>query len=360
MKDSPACIRWIRDEIRAADAYRPSALDVGIKLDAMESPYGFSKDLRIEWLLQLSDCDLNRYPDKQDKLRERLVSHFKLPSDCALLMGNGSDELLQIVAMSVSGHCLLSVTPDFSMYPIIARNCGLRHVGVPLADGFSLDAQAALAAIEKHRPAAVWLSCPNNPTGKVWDERQLMRIIRHAPGMVLIDEAYAAYSDSSYLDRLAEFDNLLIMRTFSKVGLAGLRFGVLLGRKELIAELDKLRLPYNINALTQSSMRFALEHMAHLNDAAEIVKEERKRLYRGLIKTQGVIPIESRANFILMKFPTNATKIYRKLCEHDILAKHFPNDPALREYLRVTVGTPEENDIFIDTLAAVIQRVGSV
>ena len=359
MKDSqsvqPSRTQWIRDEIRAASAYKPTVTGARIKLDAMESPYNLDSDLQEKWMRKLRNCNLNRYPDKYQQLHDKLASHFGLSSDYGLIMGNGSDELLQIVAMSVADRCLLSVIPDFSMYPVIARNCGLQYIGVPLTDDFSLDVPAVLAKIKQYCPSAIWLSCPNNPTGKVWDREQVEKIIRNAPGVVLVDEAYAPYGNRDWLDDLTRFDNLLIARTFSKIGLAGLRFGILLGRRELIAELDKLRLPYNVSVLTQSSAEFILDCMAYFEEKVEVIKSERERLYNALTQIAGGVPIRSHANFILIKIMDNAIATHDQLYERGILVKHFPDDPVLRQYLRITVGSPEENDMLVSALAAVMQ-----
>ena len=354
-KPDKTVMRWIRGDILAATAYQPTTPDCRVKLDAMESPYGFDDAFKQRWLAKLGACEINRYPAGQRRLRERLAHYFDLPSSCDLIMGNGSDELLQIVALSVASRDrrLLCVTPDFSMYPVIARNCGLGYIGVPLGEGFSLDLDAVLAAIEEHRPAMIWLSCPNNPTGRLWDERQLDAIIAAAPGIVLIDEAYAPFSPCHRLGSLADCANLLIVRTFSKVGLAGLRFGALLGRAELIAEFDKLRLPYNTGVLTGAGVEFALDNMRCFDDRVALIRNERGRLYGVLREMAGVKPVESHANFILFEL-ADAAGVHRALYDGGILVKQFGDDPVLRRYLRVTVGTPDENDAFAAALRALV------
>ena len=256
----------VRPEIRALRAYHVPESSGLIKLDAMENPYTWPESLQAEWLETLLGLELNRYPDPQGRaLQAALREAMEIPENMGLLLGNGSDELIQMLALAVAapGRKILSVDPGFVMYRMIGLFVGLDYVGVPLqAEDFSIDLPAVLEAIEREQPALVYLAYPNNPTGNRFDADDMVRIIEAAPGLVVVDEAYAPFTDSSFLGLVGDWDNLLVMRTVSKMGLAGLRLGYLVGPPDWLAEIDKVRLPYNINVLTQVSAAFALRHKA--------------------------------------------------------------------------------------------------
>ncbi|MCB1797868.1 MAG: histidinol-phosphate transaminase [Gammaproteobacteria bacterium] len=350
---------WIRPEIRGLSAYHVQAAAGLIKLDAMENPYTWPDDLRDAWVEVLRGTDVNRYPDPSARqLSERLIEAMAVPAGMRVLLGNGSDELIQMIAMSLSGpsRCVLSVDPGFVMYRMIATFCGMPYVGVPLTAGdFSLNLPAVLQAMDDHQPAVVFLAYPNNPTGNLFDERAVIDIIRSAPGLVVIDEAYAPFTDSTFMDRLGEFDNLVVMRTVSKMGLAGLRLGLLAGPPAWLDQFDKVRLPYNINVLTQASADFALRHRAVFDAQTQLIRSERGRLAAGIAAMDGVTAYPSEANFLLMRTPPGAaTRWFGGLREHGVLIKNLDGaHPLLRDCLRPTVGTPVENDALLAALAVV-------
>ena len=350
---------WIRPQIRELSAYHvPDATGL-IKLDAMENPYHWPEDKISEWLELLRTAELNRYPDPRARaLKERLREVMAVPEDAAILLGNGSDEIIQmiIMAMGGEGRGVLSVEPGFVMYRMIADFCGMDYVGVPLREDFSLDDGAVLAAIGKHQPAVVFLACPNNPTGNLFDKADMRRIIAAAPGVVVVDEAYHAFADDSFMPLLAEYDNLLVMRTVSKMGLAGLRLGLLAGAPAWLDEFDKLRLPYNINVLTQLSAGFALQHADMLASQTEQIKQDRQQLLTRMQALEGLEVYPSRANFLLFRVaPGRAGFVFEGLKAEGVLIKNL--DPAgglLRDCLRVTVGTPGENAAFLAALQKVL------
>lgn len=351
---------WVRPEIRALSAYHVPEAEGLIKLDAMENPYTWPEGLRAEWLELLHGVDVNRYPHPQaPAVRAGLREAMGVPDGMELLLGNGSDELIQMLAMTVGGpgRVVLSVDPGFVMYRMIATFMGMEYVGVPLqADGFGLDMEALLAAIERHRPALVFLAYPNNPTGNLFGADELERVIAASPGLVVVDEAYAPFTDASFMPQLGRWPNLLVMRTVSKMGLAGLRLGLLAGPGEWIGEIDKTRLPYNINVLTQASAAFALRHKAVFDQQTAAIRLERGRLFDALRGMAGVHPWPSEANFILMRVPAGrAGAIHAGLRERKVLVKNLHGaHPLLADCLRVTVGTPEENGAFLAALAALV------
>ena len=350
---------WIRPAIRAIDAYHVPEAEGLVKLDAMENPYGWPPEMVEEWLLRLRSVPLNRYPDPAARhLLPVLRQAMGVPADAEVLLGNGSDELIQILMLAVAGEgrCVLTVEPGFVMYRMIATFTGLGYVGVPLREDFSLDAEAVLAAIDAHQPALIFLACPNNPTGNVFDREAVQAIIERAPGLVILDEAYHAFTDHTWMPELPAHDNLLVMRTVSKMGLAGLRLGMLAGVPEWIAELDKLRLPYNINVLTQETARLALERHEVLDAQTRQIRADRHILYNGLKAFAELTVYPSEANFILFRVPSGrADAIFDGLKAQGILIKNLSHaHPALQDCLRVTVGTEEENERFLTALRKVL------
>ena len=348
--------RWVRREIRELDAYAVQDAGGLIKLDAMENPYGWPEELRGPWAERLRAVDVNRYPDPQgERLKQRLRRAMRIPPQAELLLGNGSDEIIQLIMLALGGQdrAVLSVEPGFVMYRMIARFCGLRYVGVPLrGEDFGLDLPAVLRAVQEHRPAVIFLAYPNNPTGNLFDAAGVEELIAAAPGLVVLDEAYAPFTDASFLDSLGAQPNLVVMRTLSKMGFAGLRLGFLAGERAWLQELDKLRLPYNINSLTQASVEFALEHVAAFARQTAAIRAERSRLGRALQALAGLEVFPSEANFLLVRCPPGrAGGLFEGLRRGGVLIKRLDGaHPLLADCLRITVGTPAENDRLLEVL----------
>ncbi|HFD88169.1 MAG TPA: histidinol-phosphate transaminase [Gammaproteobacteria bacterium] len=356
----PLVSRWIRPEIQALSAYHVPSSQGLIKLDAMENPYTWPPELVESWLKSLRTTAVNRYPDPAGvELVARIREVMQVPDGQAILLGNGSDELIQVLAMSVAGpgRCILAPEPGFVMYQMIARFTGMEYVGVPLrATDFSLDRDAMLAAIEEHEPALVFLAYPNNPTGNQWDRADMEWIIESTPGLVVVDEAYSPFASDSFLQDLGRYPNLLVMRTFSKLGLAGLRLGYLCGPERLLGEFDKIRLPYNINTLTQVTADFALSHIEVFHDQAERIKASRAVLLKELSQLSGLSVFPSSANFILVRTPEGqAGRIHQGLLENGILIKNLSGAGGLlQDCLRITVGTDEENSRFLEVFTSLL------
>jgi histidinol-phosphate aminotransferase len=350
----------IRDEIRSLSAYHVADSAGMIKLDAMENPYPLPADMQAEIGIIASRAALNRYPDPgAQRLKQRLRESMGLPSDMDVLVGNGSDELIQVLACAVArpGTSLLSVEPSFVMFRMIAVFAGLRYEGVPLQPDFTLDLPATLAAIKREKPALTFIAYPNNPTGNLFDADALEQVIAAAPGLVVIDEAYHAFAQRSFLPRLAAHPNLLVMRTLSKLGLAGLRLGLLVGRAEWLGELDKVRLPYNVNVLSQQVAAYVLGRGDVLEGQAAAIRGERARLHARLSGLRGLEVFPSDANFILFRTP-GAAAAFESLKRQGILIKKLDGShPMLKNCLRVSIGTPEQNDRFVDALQAGLQLV---
>jgi histidinol-phosphate aminotransferase len=343
----------IRDEVRLLTAYHVPDSRGLIKLDAMENPFGLPLELRSKIAELASEASLNRYPDPRAvKLKARLREVMAIPGGMELLLGNGSDELIQILALAVNrpAAVLVGVEPSFVMFRMVAAWTGIRYVAVPLTPEFGLDVQRLKAAMREHRPALTFIAYPNNPTGNLFDAEAIRALIEASPGLVVVDEAYHAFAGRSFLSELERYPNLLVMRTLSKLGLAGLRLGVLIGRPEWLSELDKLRLPYNVNVLTQYIAAYVLERSDILDAQAALIRDERARLLAGLQSLPGVRAFPSDANFILFRV-TRPDAVFSGLKMRGVLIKNLnESHPSLTGCLRVTVGTAEENGRFLSTL----------
>lgn len=348
---------WLRPEIRELAGYAIPAADGLIKLDAMENPWPWPGDLEQAWLESLRGCALNRYPDGPARaLNEALARFFRIPEGAGTLLGNGSDELIQLLQLALGGgqRVVLAPAPSFVMYELIARWTGMRFVGVPLREDFTLDVPALLEAVERTEPALVFLARPNNPTGNLYPADQVAEILDRAPGLVVVDEAYEPFSGESLAGWLPERDNLVILRTVSKLGLAGLRLGLLAAHPDWVRELDKVRLPYNINTLTQASARFFLGHARRLQEQAAAIVAEREGLAARLAALPGVTVFPSCTNFILFRVP-DADATDRALRAGGVLVKNLNGAGGpLAGCLRVTVGRPEENTRFLEVLGAAL------
>ena len=351
-------MRKIRSVIKDIQAYHVADASGLIKLDAMENPYALSDGLKAKLQARLSEAELNRYPDPSAfALREKLREVMHVPQDKAIVLGNGSDELIQMLAMAVAEHdgaevCLMSFDPGFVMYRMIADFTGINYVGVSLSEDFTLDMLSTRRAIEEYQPSIIFIAYPNNPSANCFDEQDIEEIISLAPGMVVLDEAYHPFAQTSFMDRLTEHDNLLVMRTVSKMGLAGLRLGLLCGHPDIIAEIDKIRLPYNINVLTQLTAELVLDNIAELDQQAEHIRAQREVLLQQMAKHKGLHVFPSQANFILFRvLNRNANDVFESIKQSGVLIKNMKADTGLlSNCLRVTVGTPDENRAFMSAL----------
>ena len=345
----------IRKEIQDLSAYHVADAGNLIKLDAMENPYQLPDALKQKWLRALSTTALNRYPDPAaSELRGKLRDVMKIDESQSIMLGNGSDEIIQIIAMALAkkGSSILAPEPGFVMYKMIAKFVGMNYIGVPLKSDFSLDLSAMLESIKKHQPALIFLAYPNNPSANLFDEKAMIEIIKTAQGLVVVDEAYQPFACTSFMPKLGEYDNLLVMRTVSKMGLAGLRLGLLAGPAEWLSEFDKVRLPYNINVLTQVTAHLVLDHHEVFEQQAAAIRKQRSRLLAQLDGLQGLDVYPSQANFILFRMISHdATQVFEKIKSSGVLIKNMsPVGGLMAQCLRVTVGKEEENTAFISAL----------
>lgn len=345
----------IREDVRAIEAYSvPSAVGF-VKLDAMENPYSLPEGLQQQLGERLGRQPLNRYPLSDPRgFKERLGKVIGLPSGMQLMLGNGSDELIHLIILACArpGATVLAPAPSFVMYEMSARFDHCNYAGVPLKENFALDTEAMLQAIDKHRPAVIFIAYPNNPTGNLFDRTGIEAILRAAPGIVVLDEAYLPFAQDTWLPWLKRTPNLLVLRTLSKLGLAGIRLGYLAAHSDWIEQFEKLRPPYNVNVLTLAAADLMLENMSILDAQAAALRSERAKLLGQLQATKGVRAFESSANFILFRV-AQADAVFAALKQRRVLIKNVAaTHPLLAGCLRVTVGTTAENETFIKALRA--------
>jgi histidinol-phosphate aminotransferase len=344
-----------RQDVQSMHAYAIQPSSGLVKLDAMENPHRLPAELQSELGRRLGALALNRYPgERVNELRSALAKHAKMPDGFDIMLGNGSDELISLLALAcdVPGAAILAPVPGFVMYAMSAQLQGLKFVGVPLTADFELDEGAMLAAIATHRPAIIYLAYPNNPTANLWDDAVIKKIVEAAPGLVVFDEAYQPFASRSYIDRIARHSHVLLMRTMSKFGLAGVRIGYMMGPKALISEVDKVRPPYNISILNCEAALFALEHADVFTRQAQDLREQRSSLQEKLGRLKGVKAWPSDANMILVRVP-DAQKTFDGMKSHGVLVKNVSKmHPLLANCLRLTVGTAAENAQMLAALEA--------
>lgn len=349
--------RIVRPEIQAMHAYHVSDAAGMVKLDVMESPYRLPESLAAEVGKVVSQVAMNRYPvPSATELRALIREVMLVPAGCDVLLGNGSDECIQYItaALAREGAVVMAPAPSFAMFSMHALFYRLRFVGMPLREDFTLDTEAFLAAMAKERPALVWIAFPNNPTGNAFPVADIERLIRAAPGLVVIDEAYQPFAGATFMPRLTEFDNMVVMRTVSKIGMAGLRLGYVAGRPEWIEAFNKTRSPFNINVLTEAVAIKLLQNKKVLDAQAAKVLEERERLRPELERLPRLKVYPSAANFLLVRVAGAqgaGTAVFERLKSQGVLVKDFSGGhPLMQNCLRLTVGTPEENRILLAAL----------
>ena len=371
MSANSSPLRFIRQDVQSMHAYAIQHSVGMVKLDAMENPFSLPANLQAELGQRLGQVAINRYPGARiDDLKEALKRYVDLPAGFGLMLGNGSDELISLLAMAcdVPNAKILAPEPGFVMYAMSAQLQGLQYIGVPLTPSFALDEAAMSAAIAQHTPAIVYIAYPNNPTANLWDAGTIRRLIQQVAaygGLVVMDEAYQPFSSRSWLDDIRQHPqdnaNVLLMRTLSKFGLAGIRLGYMLAPQGLLNEVDKLRPPYNVSVLNAECALFALEHQAVFAEQAASICAERALLFKALQQWPNVTPYPSDANMLLVRFSgadDAAQRVFDSLKAQKVLVKNVSKmHPLLANCLRLTVGTPAENQQLLAALGVAIQTL---
>jgi len=339
--------RFVKKNVRLLSAYEAKEIPCKVKLDANESPYGFKCSTRA-----FSKIETNRYPDPEAKDLKKAIAKDLGVKQRKILTGNGSDELIYYL-ITVFGGPVLFPVPTFSMYGIISRALGEQQIVVPLDKKFDLDMDSIRYAIKTEKPRLVFISSPNNPTGNCFSADRILKVVSAARGIVVIDEAYQPFaSHKGFVPLLPDYKNLVIMRTLSKIGLAGLRVGFLLADEEIIHEVNKVRLPFNLNSVSQAVAIDILKERKGLRSRVKAIVSERNRLFREMERMDTVHPYPSEANFILFTVQ-DPDRIYKGLMKKGVLIKNM--NSLIKGCLRVTVGTPGENKEFLSALKNVLR-----
>ena len=355
MRKTKNIINLVRPAVRGLAAYNIDETSVRVKLDAMENPFVLPEGIRKEIGKAAQQALINRYPDPSAKKLKQAIARYWNMDRSQMLLGNGSDELIQAIVLAFGGPVLVPA-PSFAMYEITGRALSQKVVTVPLTNEFDLDAEAVIAAAKRSKAKVIFLACPNNPTGNRFSDRAVRKVLEQTNAVVVLDEAYYSFSGKTHLPFLKKHPNMIILRTISKIGLAGLRVGVLTASKEIVGELNKIRLPYNINTLSQAAGLVALKHASTLNKQISLLISERQKLYNALLRTPGVTPFPTETNFILLWIEKDATKVFQALRKRGILVKNLDRPGPLKGCLRVTVGTPAENKEFLTELQKAINK----
>jgi histidinol-phosphate aminotransferase len=361
-------LKHIRRDLQDMQAYTVQKATGMVKLDAMENPYPLPDQLQALLGERLGKVAVNRYPGSRiEDLKHAIAQHVGLPDTYALMLGNGSDELISLLSLAchMPGASVLAPEPGFVMYAMSAKLQGLNYIPVSLRDDFELDEPAMSEAIAAHQPSIVYLAYPNNPTANLWDANVMRRLIAQVSaygGWVVLDEAYQPFSPETWLHDINRDPKanaqVLLMRTLSKFGLAGVRIGYMMARTEVIDQLDKIRPPYNISVLNAECALFALEHAHVFEQQAADICHERERLLKELSVYPGVMVYPSQANMFLIRFHGDeqaATRVFEALRSKHVLVKNVSKmHPVLHHCLRITVGTSSENDQFLLALKEVL------
>jgi histidinol-phosphate aminotransferase len=340
----------VRERVKSLKAYQVESFDCKIKLHANESPYPPAKDIPTLLKECADDLQINRYPDPDcNKLKQTISGILGVPAN-HLIVGNGSDELIQFILHIFCGPGDMISFPDptFAMYKIIAQGMGINSSGFPLDENWDFEANEYLEFLEERESKVVFFSYPNNPTGNCFSAKAIKTIIEKFNGIVVVDEAYYNFSDNTFIDEMPKNNNLIVLKSLSKIGMAGLRVGYGIAEPELIEQFNKVRLPYNSNSISQLLSEKLLSDFASIQKQIDEIKNERERMFKSLSELEGITPYPSDSNFILFRSKIDSEQLFKNLVENGILIRNLGGHPRLSNCLRVTVGTKDDNDQFLE------------
>lgn len=348
--------KYLREDINNFKEYFIDNPENMIKLDAMEYPVDKSlRDVIKSLNINEKEILLNRYPESHSQELERIIlDYFGLNSNFGVNFGNGSDELIQNICLAFSkkGNNVMVPSPSFSMYEKIISTVNLKYIPEYLNEDFDIKIDQMIKNISKYKPAIIFLACPNNPTSNLWDKDKIIQIIESSESIVVIDEAYVDFCESSYIDLIEKYENLVILRTFSKIGFAGLRLGFMISNKEISSIINKIRLPFNINTVSLKIIINIFENFSIIKKNCQNIISLREKLYSDLSELRNIKVLKSSTNFLIFKtLNKSSDEIYKLLKDSNILIKNLNNNSNLKNFLRVTVGTEEENNSFVSTLS---------
>ncbi|MCY4378459.1 MAG: histidinol-phosphate transaminase [Candidatus Dadabacteria bacterium] len=354
MSDAGSIKSRISKSVRSISAYSVPRIDCSVKLDGNESPYDLEGEEKLALSERLAKLPVNRYPDPEALDVRTSLSRAVGFSVDGILLGNGSDEIIQMIVEVLGGKSgrVLVPSPTFSMYRITSLLLGKQVTEVELDESFDIDLEQTLETIRAQDPDIVFLATPNNPTGNSFSEEKVLEILEASGGAVVVDEAYCDFSKKSYIPHIDKYENLLVLRTMSKIGFAGARLGALFARPQIADEVNKARLPYNINSLSQQVMSFALENPEVIERKISLILSERERVRASLERIEEIYVYPTDANFFLVRVP-DADFLFTELVKNDILVRRFEGRGRLANCLRITVGTSDENDRLTEALVSI-------
>ena len=345
----------LKKEVFGLSAYSVPKFPSQVKLDGNESPFSLPDEVMEEIAEEIKKIPVNRYPDPEgEALRKKIAAKVGLPTE-NILLGNGSDELIGVLITAFSGGTgrVLYPVPTFSMYRILALSHGVEVVEVGLDERFDIDLKATLREVERKNPDLIFFASPNNPTGNRFSDSKILKVLKGSSSIVVVDEAYCDFAGKTLLPLMDSYERLIILRSMSKIGFAAIRLGALFGREKIVRELNKVRLPYNVNSMTQLVGGIILDRRGLVEERVRLIVAERERVYKGLSLMSWVEPFPSDANFILFRVG-DAEKIFKALVERGVLIRNFHSPGRLENCLRVTIGTPEENEAFLTALGEIL------
>ena len=354
MSDAGSIKSRISGSVSSISAYSVPRIDCSVRLDGNESPYDLEEKEKLALSERLAKLPVNRYPDPEAlEVRTSLSRAVDFPVD-GILLGNGSDEIIQMIVEAFGGKNgrVLVPSPTFSMYRLTSLILGRQVTEVELDENFDIDLERTLEAIRTQDPDIVFLATPNNPTGNSFSEEKVLEILEASGGAVVVDEAYCDFSKKSYIPHIDKYENLLVLRTMSKIGFAAARLGMFFAQPQVADEVNKARLPYNINSFSQHVMSFALENPEVVERKISLVLSERERVRASLERIEEIRVYPTDANFFLVRVP-DADFLFEELVRNDILVRRFKGEGRLADCLRITVGTREENDRLTQALVGI-------
>lgn len=350
-------IQLVKEKVQSLKAYHVENVDCEIKLHANENSFPLPPEILKQFEEVFKSTELNRYPDPDcGSLKQTLAKRLDVEPE-NLAIGNGSDELIQILLQVFCdpGETVGFPDPTFAMYSIIAQGMGLKSQTHPLDDQWDFKAEPFLETMEASQARIAFLSYPNNPTGNCFSAPEVLKVIENFSGIVVLDEAYHDFAGKSFLSELPKHNNLILLRSLSKIGLAALRVGYAVADPVIINQIDKVRLPYNSNALSQKLTERLLNHFAPVQKQLDALIKERDGMIRELSKFKSLTVFPSDANFVLFRVEQDANALFKQLMESGILVRNLSGHPRLKNCLRVTIGTPDENKTFLEKTAHIIK-----
>jgi len=352
IKESP--LDRVNPKVLEVNSYSVPKIDCSIRLDGNESPFETDPEILSKISDKIAAINLNRYPDPECSELIKIISErINFPQN-SILIGNGSDELIQMLIETVTGKSgvVMVPSPTFSMYRLTSLILNNKVIETELDENYDLDTEDIIKKIEEHDPDLLFFASPNNPTGNAFSPNKIIEVIEASSGVVVIDEAYFDYYGKTVIPLIQKYNNLVVLRTFSKIGFAAIRLGVLFGSEEIVDQVNKTRLPYNINTVSQKIAEIVLNNEELLKENYKKIVNERERLFQELNKIENIKVYPSDANFFLIKVP-DADYCFNEMAEKDILIRNLSKPGRLSGCIRVTIGTDEENSTFLDAMSAV-------